>query len=669
MNNQDEFDFVSNDTNLFENIRKRYLPYWPFFILFTLLSITGAFFYLRYTNPIYQTNARLLVQDDKKGVDASKVLDALDVFGEKKIVENEIEIIQSWPIMLNVVKKLHLYQKIFKIGKIRDVQLHGTNNPVTFVAINPDSLYFNINNYLYEFKIDFKLKNILYNNKVYKNNDTINFNKNSFTIHFNEKYIFNKNDNDYFYRILFSNPIDASKSFIKKIEVEPSSKQSTVINLSINDNVPSLSEDILNALIIEYQQAALLDKNKAATNTLSFIDKRLAEVVYDLNSIENEIKSYRITNGAINLSAQSTIFLESVKKVDEQISDINLKLAVLKDVENYILSKENVNGTVPSLMGINDPILNQLLLKLYENETLLKKQLQISGEKSTTVLSINQEIKDLKKDILESILNIKKSLTTTNRDLQTDLSKSNNILLDVPEKEKKLIQISREQAIKNSIYSFLLQKKEETSISYMSSVSDSRIIESATSNYSAISPKPNIIYLGSFAFGIFLGVFCVLILDIYNNKILFRHELEENTNLPIIGELMQGDNDNPIAIKDGDRSLIAEQIRSLRTNLSFFGIGGNKKVILVNSTISGEGKSFVAINIAASLALFGSKVAILELDLRKPKITKALLSNTGKGITNYLTSNANIHEIIQPADSVKLLDVYKLGQFLQTQLN
>jgi uncharacterized protein involved in exopolysaccharide biosynthesis len=573
MNNQDEFDFVSNDTNLFENIRKRYLPYWPFFILFTLLSITGAFFYLRYTNPIYQTNARLLVQDDKKGVDASKVLDALDVFGEKKIVENEIEIIQSWPIMLNVVKKLHLYQKIFKIGKIRDVQLHGTNNPVTFVAINPDSLYFNINNYLYEFKIDFKLKNILYNNKVYKNNDTINFNKNSFTIHFNEKYIFNKNDNDYFYRILFSNPIDASKSFIKKIEVEPSSKQSTVINLSINDNVPSLSEDILNALIIEYQQAALLDKNKAATNTLSFIDKRLAEVVYDLNSIENEIKSYRITNGAINLSAQSTIFLESVKKVDEQISDINLKLAVLKDVENYILSKENVNGTVPSLMGINDPILNQLLLKLYENETLLKKQLQISGEKSTTVLSINQEIKDLKKDILESILNIKKSLTTTNRDLQTDLSKSNNILLDVPEKEKKLIQISREQAIKNSIYSFLLQKKEETSISYMSSVSDSRIIESATSNYSAISPKPNIIYLGSFAFGIFLGVFCVLILDIYNNKILFRHELEENTNLPIIGELMQGDNDNPIAIKDGDRSLIAEQIRSLRTNLSFFGIG------------------------------------------------------------------------------------------------
>jgi uncharacterized protein involved in exopolysaccharide biosynthesis len=661
MSNQDEFDFVSNHTNIFENIRKRYLPYWPFFILFTLLSITGAFLYLRYTNPVYQTNARLLVQDDKKGVDASKVLEALDVFGEKKIVENEIEIIKSWPIMLNVVKKYVLYEKIFKIGSIRDLQLYNINNPITFIAINPDSLNFDINNYKYQFNIDYNLKEITYNKKTYKNNDVINFNGNKFIIKLNKDYKQNKNEDDHFFYVIFSNPIDAAKKLNEKIVVEASSKQSTVINLSIEDNIPILSEDVLNALIIEYQKAALLDKNKAATNTLSFIDKRLIEVVNDLNSIENEIKSYRSTNGAINLSAQSAIFLESVKKLDEQLSDINLKLSVLKDVENYILSKENVNGTVPSLMGINDPILNQLLLKLYENEALLKKQLQISGEKSTTVITINQEIKDLKKDILESILNIKKSLTTTNRDLQIDLSKLNSILSNVPEKEKKLIQISREQLIKNSIYSFLLQKKEETSISYMSSVSDSRIIESATSNYTAISPKPKFTFIIAFAFGIFLGVLYVSILDIFNNKILFRQELEENTNLPIIGEIMQGENDNPIAIKDGDRSLIAEQIRSVRTNLTYFGIEGDKKVILVNSTISGEGKSFVAINIAASLALFGNKVAILELDLRKPKITKALLSNTGKGITNYLIGNANIHEIIQPADNVKLLDVIQAG--------
>ena len=260
------------------------------------------------------------------------------------------------------------------------------------------------------------------------------------------------------------------------------------------------------------------------------------------------------------------------------------------------------------------------------------------------------------------ILNIRSSLSTSKHDLQLNLAKANTILKNVPEKEKQLLQISREQAIKNSIYTFLLQKREETAISYMSSVSDSRVVESATSSSKPLSPKTSMVYLIAFAIAMGVSVGYVILIDQLNNKILFRKELEQKTGIPIIGELMQGEfSESSLAIRDGKRTMLAEQIRSVRTNMTYFGLKDDKKVILINSTISGEGKSFVAINLAVSYTLTGKKVAILELDLRKPKITKELLGNKAKGVTNYLSGGTSLNEIIHPVNDIDGLYVIPAG--------
>jgi len=655
---RDEFEVVE-ESNLLAELGQRYLPYWPLFVIFTIISLTSAFFYLKYTTPIYESSAVILVKDDKKGVDASKVLDALDVFGEKKIVENEVEILKSWPIMKSVVLKLGLYSHVFRKGNIRDVELYGKNLPVFFKAVKPDSLVIQKGFKQQEFTIQ-KNGSIVINNKTYNNNDTVRIAGNDFIV---KVLLFNlKEKENTTYYFTFNNLLKTSKGLSGGLIVEASSKMSTIIDINIKDNIPERGEDILNTLINEYQSAALVDKNKVASNTLEFIDKRLKVVLTDLDNVESNIKNFRTKEGILNLSAQSEIFLKSVQDNDEKISVIDIQLSVLKEVENYIYKKGNNPGTVPSLIGVSDPILAQLLTKLYEAEITYNQQQKISGEKSNLVVNLKQEIAKIKTDLLENVSNIRTSLLTSKNDIKLNLAKANTILNGVPEKEKQLIEISRQQTIKNSIYTFLLQKREETAISYMSSVSDSRVIESATTGGS-VSPNVQLIYLITLAMGIGFSAIYVIILDQLNNKILFRRELEQKTGVPILGELMQGEPSlTNLAIKNGNRSMLAEQIRSVRTNMEFFGLKNDKKVVLINSTISGEGKTFVAINLAASFTLIGKKVAILELDLRKPKIAKDLLkTKNAVGITNYLSGNATLDDIIHRANDLNGLFVIPAG--------
>jgi capsular exopolysaccharide synthesis family protein len=232
----------------------------------------------------------------------------------------------------------------------------------------------------------------------------------------------------------------------------------------------------------------------------------------------------------------------------------------------------------------------------------------------------------------------------------------------VPAKEKALLQISREQAIKNSIYTFLLQKREETALSYSSAVSDSRIIEGGRSKPTPVKPIAKLILGIGFAVGFFASIFIVIVREQFNRRILFRKEIEQQTGVPIVGELVYSEHaDSPLVIGDGDRSVLAEQIRIVRTNLSYFGIKDDRKVILVTSSIPGEGKSFVSLNLAVSYALMGKKVAILELDMRRPKIAKQMGIKADKGLANYLVGMATLAEITRPVPEVKGLVLLPSG--------
>lgn len=654
---QQDFENFEEE-NLFAELGQRYIPYWPLFVLLIAISIGAAFIYLKFSPPIYEVVGKVLVKDEKKGVDASKVLDALNVFGEKKIVENEIDIFESWPILEAVVKDLNLYQNITHEENLRSVDVYGTSTPVLFEAVAPDSL--NKFSKTVNFTVNWKTNSINIDDKKYFEGSKLVLQNNTFILHFNPAFTGVKDESKY--NLNVASVASTALALKAGLKIESTSKQSTVIQIVMENTNRKKGEDIINTLIYEYQKAALKDKNQVASNTLAFVEDRLRIMVQDLSDVETNIEKYKKKEGIINVSEQSTLFLETVKSNDQKLSEINLQVSVLDDVEKYVGGKGNNPGTVPSLMGINDPTLVQLLSKLYDAEMQYARLKRISGEKSDLLEQAMYEINNIKSALVENIRNIKANLITSKNNLQTDLRKVDQMLQQVPAKEKALLQISREQAIKNSIYSFLLQKREETALSYSSAVSDSRIIEGGRAKPNPVKPIPKLILGIGLAVGLFSSIFIVIIREQFNRKILFRKEIEQQTNVPILGELIYSEHgDNPLVIGDGNRTVLAEQIRIIRTNLGYFGIKEDKKVILVTSSVPGEGKSFVSLNLAVSYALMGKKVALLELDMRKPKIAKQLQVEVEKGLANHLVGMASLAAITMPVKDVKGLYLFPSG--------
>jgi tyrosine-protein kinase Etk/Wzc len=302
---------------------------------------------------------------------------------------------------------------------------------------------------------------------------------------------------------------------------------------------------------------------------------------------------------------------------------------------------------VPSTFGVDDPVLTQLLGKLYDLEVQYEGLRKTTAENNPLLLSIRNEIDKIKPNILENIHSLRKNLEAGKGNLAGTSSQYASVLKKLPQKERGLVEISRQQTIKNGIYSFLLQKREETALSYNSAVADTRIVDNADSSIHPVSPKGMLIYMFAVVIAVAGGAFLIAIREVMNQSIIFRAEIEQYTSVPVIGEIMQEVSENQIVIADGQRSVIAEQFRQLRTSLAYIGINNRKKRILLTSTISGEGKSFLAANMAVSLGLTNKKVVLLEMDLRKPKLSELFNVSREVGLTNYFIGNKEADHIIK----------------------
>ena len=657
--NFDEEQTEGVEPAILSQIAKRYLPFWPLFLLLAIGGLAIAYVFLLKTNPVYQVSAKLLVKDPKKGLDGSNVLEALNVFGEKKIVENETEILRSWPLVKEVINRLNLYTSQFKKEQLRKEELYGEDAPLQIIALNKDSI--NGSKIPLEVFIDWKKSTFIIAAKSHHFGDTILLNRTKFIISANPIAAIGTNQQPIHIWLQINDVSTLSEKFIEAVTVAPTSKQSTVIEVGIQTTVPDKGIDLINTLFKVYNEASITDKNLIAKSTLNFVNDRLGIVTKELENVEENIKAYKTREGIVDMSEQGKLFLTSVKENDQKISEINIQLSVLYDVEMYITGKGANPGTVPSLMGINDVTLVQLLTKLYENEMLLSRLVKISGTQNVQQEQLRDEIAHLKPGILENIRNIRNNFTTIKNKLQETITRSNGMLTLIPGKEKALIDISRQQVIKNSIYSFLLQKREESELSFSSAVADSRVVEPATASVEAIKPKPAMIYLIALAMGIGLGVLFVLFKENYNQKVMFRTEIEHQVKVPILGELMFDKKKDSLVVKDGSRTLLAEQFRMLRTNLKFLSLGAKNRVIQVSSSISGEGKSYVASNLAIALSLTGKSVVLMELDLRKPKISEVFNLEKEIGITEYLVGMKTLEQIIKPIAAYKGLNIISSG--------
>ncbi|HYK55543.1 MAG TPA: GNVR domain-containing protein, partial [Flavisolibacter sp.] len=379
----------------------------------------------------------------------------------------------------------------------------------------------------------------------------------------------------------------------KNLSVTSAAKLSTVINLTLKDEVPERGKDILSSLIQDYNRAAIKDKNLLAANTLSFVEGRIKYVMKDLDSVENQLQRFKAEKGVVDLSEQGKLYLQNVGDNDRKMTEINMELAMLQEVEKYVRAKNNEIGIVPSIAGIRDPLLSQLLQRLYESQMQYERLQKTIPGGNPTMFSLKNEIDNMRPTILENIQNQRVSLQASKDNLSANTGMFASILQNIPKKEKQLLDISRQQAIKNDAYAFLLQKREETAFAYAAAVADSRTIEQANASLGPVSPKRNLVFEVAFAAALLLGIAIVNGRELLSNKILFRSDIENLTNLPIVAEIIKVKGKQPLMVNNTRPPAFIEQFRQLRAALGLNGKPQHKK-ILVASSIAGEGKSFIS---------------------------------------------------------------------------
>ena len=628
--------------NLMQQIASKYLPYWPLFIIATAIAIAAAYTYIKYAIPIYEATATIIIKDEKKGNEESKLVESLDQISSKKIVENEIEIIQSRKLMEDVVRDLGLYAPIYEKGDVHDLLAYRTS-PISIVALFPDSLH-----YFKRIDIDFnKERQVILNHKYEYPLDSFEN-----TPYGRLKFVSNKYfSGDTAHRQLYfslNQPKELAPAFLGSLTAEAASKLSSIVNLTYIDPDPIRAENILNQLILSYQKSANEEKDALAKNTLSFVNARLALVSHDLDSIERRVQQFKSSNQAVNISEQGQLYLQNVSANNQKLGDVNTQLAILDKVDQYVKSNNNSkNGIVPSTLGISDPQLSQLIDKLYNSELEYDNLKKTVGENNPSLVAIKDRINKIKPSILSNINSQRQSLIATRDNIASTNNSYNSVLQTVPQKERELLDITREQQIKSDLYSFLLQKKEESEIAAASSSANSRVVDYAQSGGVPISPNGKLIY--GFFILLFVGTVgaFIFIKEFLTGKVLYRQQIESLTSIPIIGEIAFDKSKDKIVIEKGRRSFIAEEFRKLRISLSFLGINASHKKILVTSGISGEGKSFISTNLAVSLALTGKKVILVDMDLNNPTLDKILNINREEGVTEFLEGEKDAEEIIK----------------------
>ncbi|WP_346320430.1 polysaccharide biosynthesis tyrosine autokinase [Chitinophaga sp. YIM B06452] len=622
-------------------IRYRYLSHWPLFVLAVIAAVVAAFAYLRYATPVYKVSATLLVKEESKQLGEQDLLSSLDLFGSDKNIENEMQILSSRTLASQVARNLQLYGEMYEEGQLRDV-LSYKYAPLEFVFLEPGKIKDGVVEKV-DVSYDSARRTVMLDHVAYPIFDTVSTRWGWMVIkprpgtHMPKHKAY----------LQISSEKKTAENLLKNLQVTPVSKMATVIKLDYNDVSPTRGEAIVNELVRVYNHAAIEDKNRVAASTMSFVEERLRIVTRELNQVERQVEQFKSSAGIVDIGEQSKLFLASVQENDAKLNEANMQLSVLESIEKYVSSTNDGENVVPATLGLTDPVLLELIARLNEAQMEREKLRKTTAENSPVITALDRQIAKLKPGILENIHSLRSNLEAGKEKLESANGRFMGMLHSVPGKERALLEVSRQQIIKNNIYTFLLQKREETALAYAAAISDSRIVDAAQSAGLPFSPKRMTVLALAIGIGIAFVAGVITLRDLMNREIEQRADIEKATDAPIVAEIMHDDNKESVVIADGKRSLVAEQFRSLRTSLSYLGVNGDNKTLLVTSSISGEGKSFISINLAISLSLIRKKVVLLEFDLRKPMISKMLGIPREPGITNFLVGKTPLPEMLK----------------------
>jgi tyrosine-protein kinase Etk/Wzc len=623
------------------------ISYWYWFFLCVVAGIALSWLYLRYATPDYKVNAKILIQDDQKGGDSPEkdMLQQLQIFNSKSNVDNEMEIIKSRSLMEKTVRDLQLNVSYWLEGRLKTAeQFSKLPFSVQWSNLNdtlPDAEY--VVRPLSESKVHISAEGIV--NKDISWNDTLHLPEGVM------KVVRQPGNNlikeNYVLRVV---SVDKAVTVYRnKLAVNIPNKQVSTIDLTMTSTIPEKGELILNELINAYMQLSVDAKNRIADSTIAFVDNRLALVSHELTGVEKDIQTFKQNNQLADLGEQAKLLISSTGDFSRQLTEQQVKLSVIESLEKYINDETNNKRIVPSSLVLEDPNFVSIIGK-YNGLELERERLLMSNTPSNPVVkNIDEQLVGLRGDLKSNLSSFKTGIQTSIGQLQQRSGAIDKKIQQVPAKERVFLDYSRQQAVKQELYLFLLKKREESAISKSSNLAGARIIDLAKSEAFPYMPKRALIYLLGMMLGIILPSIGLYLRGILSRRVVNKLDITENTPAPILAEVGHTDVKTAVIISKDSVTPVAEQFRALRTNLQFVLRNPSEKVILLTSSMSGEGKTFIATNLAAVLSLSGKKVLLMEMDLRKPKISEKLGLDNRTGFSTWSIGKTPLSELIQPS--------------------
>jgi capsular exopolysaccharide synthesis family protein len=633
---------TGSSNTLIDDLSHKYIPYWPLLVMLVIPCLMLAWVYLKVKAPVYEVTATIKVKDEKKGVDEDAVTSSINTLAPKSIVENEVEIIHSKKFVDEVVKDLKLYAPMYLKNGMKTSSAY-LSSPVVIEAEDPDNLTPLKEKVKYTY--DFNKKAVQIGEKQYPINQFVSTDYGR--LRFSQNPHFKKSEKGELSFTLV-HPESVTEGVFAGLDVSSVGKLSSIVKFKYKDDVPQRGEDVVNGVIKKYNESTVVSKTEHAKNTMAFLDQRIGKVLGDLNSVEGRIQGYRSSKGVVNLTDQSRLYLQNVAMNDQKLADLNVQISVLDQVERYVTNKDAASGIVPSTLGVNDPLLGKLLEKYYDAQLQYEKMKQTTAENNPALQSVTGQINSLRPAILENVQNQKINLQASRNNLNLTNSGYNSVLETIPAKERELINVSREQSTLNTLYNFLLQKREQTALAYSSSIAEIEIIDSAKASVVPVSPNKMFTYGAAFILAVMLTIGYIIYRDILTNKVLFRSDIEKHTAYPLLGEISYVKKGKQMLLTGRDYASTQEEFKQLNTAAGLFHKNTDIKTILVTSSADGEGKSLTSGNLALNLAAAGKRVVLVDTDMDNQQMSRTFKSVGVAGLTEFLSG-----EVRNPIDVIK----------------
>ena len=636
------------------------LAIWPWLLCSIIVCLIAGNLYLRYTIPVYRSYAELMISDSKGSASSSSgndVVDVLKLNNNKINIDNEIEQIKSRTMMLKVISALHLNVSYSIIGRLKTTEVYS-NKPFEFVLADSTDGYYSCKVNITGpagYDLTDEAGKVVHG----KWGDTLALSTGKVVLR--KTPVFTPENVQYTINVVTKADAVAYGGF--NVEINLPTKSATFLNLSRNDALPDRSEDIINKLMEVYGNSNVQSRNRISDSTISFIDRRIHLVDSELSSIELGIDTFKENHKIADMPAQAEQLVNANTTTLQELAKEEVDLEEIDAVSRY-MSKVNEKDerTIilpPSLM--ENEAMADLMGKYNEFQINIENSLIANTANNPTTKTLIKQRDEIRQNIISSLASSKGELQLKVDKTKKELGEINGDIRNVPKVERLFLEYSRKQQIKQDLFIFLLKKREETAIEEAATVSNATPIDPATTVSAPVLPNHPRILMLSFLFGIIIPFGVIMLRRALNIKVINKSDILKLTTIPIIGEIGNNLDAGSIAVKKNSRTIIAEQFRALRTNLQYLLTDKNDKVLMITSSMSGEGKSFIAVNLSITLAMSGKKVVLMELDLRKPKISKTLNMENNTGFSNYAIGKADFKDIIVPSELEPNLFIIQSG--------